>query len=217
VGTGGWSPITPPGSDPDSGVQIQAIGGTGKNDLYFSISGPSAVSGVLHSTNSGGSFNLQGFGQQAVPISLFAAATDDIYGVRGVSDVLHSTGNGLWPKQSDLNELADAVFGLSPTSIYVGASHFDTAAAVVYHSTGNGIWTPQPTGVNASYARSITAANANDLYAAFNCGLFHSTGNGTWTEVTLPTGTSCVINAAWAAPDGQLFLVGEKGLILHKR
>jgi hypothetical protein len=215
TGNGSWSTITPPGSDANFGVNITAIGGTSKTNLYFAISGTMSISGVLHSTNGGGNFTLEPFNGQAVPDSIFAASATDLYAVRGVSDVLHSTGSGTWPKQADLMELADSIFGTSATNLYAAASDFDTTIAAIYHSPGNGTWSREATTFNIGFANSMTAANAGDLYAAYNCGLLHSTGNGTWTQVPLPK-SGCVINAAWAAPDGAVFIVGEKGLILHK-
>jgi hypothetical protein len=220
TGNGSWTASTPPGSDANFGIDIQAIAGTGKNDLYFSVSGSMTTSGILHSTTDGASFEgLQAFGSMATPKDLFATSASAIYGPRGVADVMFSNGNGSWsPQTSGLaaNDSADRVFATSPTNLYVAGTNFSSNQSDIYHSTGNGNWTKEMSTASLAFAQSITGSSATDLYASYDCDLLHSTGDGRWIPVPLPI-TGCPLRRAWAAPDGQVFIVGKKGLILHKR
>jgi hypothetical protein len=212
TGDGNWSEVTVPGSSPDHEVQIDGLGGTGKNDIYAAIYGPDGVQGVLHSSN-GTTFVLQPTDRTGTPYGLFAASATNLYLVREATDVVHSSGNGSWAVEATTSDSMTAIGGSSSSDLWA-AGYQDNVRIAIYHSTGNGVWTPQI----ASYVGppfSVSAPSPTSIFVGCNEALLHSTGNGVWTPEILPPASGPPSHVA-AFGDGQVY-VSATAAVLHKR
>jgi hypothetical protein len=205
TGDGQWTPVALPTGTTGS---LWAVAALDTGEAY--AAGGLESNGLLH-TDDGVTwkaetvdliYNLLPVG----PGRAYAVSTNKVY-LRDPSGtwtvVLDAT-----PNDGNLQVMGAS----SPTDLYVAA--YENAREVIYHSmaTGTPGWTMQPTGVDLGNPIGVGVVSASEIYLACEDGLLQSSGDGQWTTVLAHQN----LEAFYAAPDGQLYLVGDGGLILHR-
>ncbi|MBI4503734.1 MAG: hypothetical protein HY700_21555 [Gemmatimonadetes bacterium] len=143
----------------------------------------------------------------------------DVYvsGLNGV--ILHSTGSGLWTRQTSnttnalraMQWFGNGSGGLSEIWLTGGSLG---APGVLLHSTGDGTWTPA--GTTAQPIRGLRATGPNDIYGVGASGFVIHYNGLSWS--TQASGTTAQLNhmAPCLLGDGhrEWWVVGNAGMIL---
>lgn len=150
--------------------------------------------------------------------------------------ILHSTGDGVWTKQTfqpDLGTLYQgnltAVWSSSKTDVYVGAGTGIDGSWGVFRSSGAGMpWRretdekerPNINGLWGSGPTDVWAVGLKSTGSSYSCLILRSKGDGRWApdpDLTAADASQHPCAAIWGSRFGDVYVTGHGGLILHKR
>ncbi len=175
---------------------------------------------------------------------LHGAAATDLWAVGSFQQgggtlgmVLHSTGDGVWSKQRFEPETGTLYLG-GLTSVWA-SSKTDVYAAAGYNIVGSSSGIFRCGGLGTGWRRETDATNPPNVYALWGSGptdiwavgyvkdgsnyngiVLRSMGDGKWSaDPDLPA-TKLVglpLYGVWGSRFGDVYVVGQSGVILHKR
>jgi len=191
--------------------QIREFAFIGTNQIYACVA--LSTGGIYKSLDEGDSWKSVNYGLADQSYCIASKGTD-LY--TGTSDGVYKSINGgaSWFKASTGIPDSKSIYEIEVASngiIYAGSY-----LTGIYKSTNDGLtWTQINTGLTSLAIYALTTLN-NEVYAAFNNGIFKCVDGNTWTELNSAPSTIFFElqgknDTIYAATDNGLFISGDGG------
>lgn len=159
-----------------------------------------------------------GTSQQALT-GIWGTSLNDIYVVGNGSTttptqlIFHNATGNVTSGWTTVRSVAGA--GLNAVSGTTGQIYTVGTTGLILQSSDGVTWTQQPSGTTEELL-GVFVLDAQHIYVVGNATLLFSSGNGVFTQQTLPQAYSFItLRGVWAADPDNVFVVGDKGAILH--